>query len=121
VITRIVLIIVCAAALTSGCGANGPASGKKTVVAAFYPLAYAAERLAGSRYAVDNLTPPGAEPHDLELTAKAVARIESADVVLYLGRGFSRRSAQPSTRRTERPSTSSRACRCTPRRDRRTA
>jgi len=88
VITRIVLIIVCAAALTSGCGANGPASGKKTVVAAFYPLAYAAERLAGSRYAVDNLTPPGAEPHDLELTAKAVARIESADVVLYLGRGF---------------------------------
>jgi len=88
VITRIVLIIVCAAALTSGCGANGPASGKKTVVAAFYPLAYAAERLAGSRYAVDNLTPPGAEPHDLELTAKAVARIESADFVLYLGRGF---------------------------------
>jgi len=88
VITRIVLIIVCAAALTSGCGASGPASGKKTVVAAFYSLAYAAERLAGSRYAVDNLTPPGAEPHDLELTAKAVGRIESADVVLYLGHGF---------------------------------
>src|SRR5204863_2852220 len=39
VITRIVLIIVCAAALTSGCGANMPASGKQTVVAAFYPLA----------------------------------------------------------------------------------
>jgi zinc transport system substrate-binding protein len=88
VITRIVLIIVCAAALTSGCGASGPASGKKTVVAAFHPLAYAAERLAGPRYTVENLTPPGAEPHDLELTAKAVGRIESADVVLYLGHGF---------------------------------
>lgn len=87
-ITRIVLIIVCVAGLGTGCGANGTASGKKTVVAAFYPLAYAAERLAGSRYAVDNLTPPGAEPHDLELTAKAVGRIESADVVLYVGHGF---------------------------------
>jgi zinc transport system substrate-binding protein len=88
VITRIVLIIFLAAGLSSGCGASGSSSGKKTVVAAFYPLAYAAERIGGSRYAIDNLTPPGAEPHDLELTPKAVARIETADVILYLSHGF---------------------------------
>jgi zinc transport system substrate-binding protein len=37
---------------------------------------------------VENLTPPGAEPHDLELTPQAVARIERAAVVLYLSHGF---------------------------------
>jgi zinc transport system substrate-binding protein len=87
VITRIVLIIFVAAGLLTGCG-SGSSSGKKTVVAAFYPLAYAAERIADTRYTIDDLTPPGAEPHDLELTPKAVARIESADVVLYLSHGF---------------------------------
>jgi zinc transport system substrate-binding protein len=86
--TRIVLIIVLAAALVTGCGANGSSSGRKTVVAAFYPLAYAAERIGGTRFAVDDLTPPGAEPHDLELTPQDVARIESANVVLYLSHGF---------------------------------
>ena len=58
------------------------------MIAAFYPLAFAAERIGGSRVHVENLTPPGAEPHDLELSPKAVARIESADVVLYLSHGF---------------------------------
>jgi zinc transport system substrate-binding protein len=87
VITRIVLIIV-SAALVAGCGGSQAASGKKTVVAAFYPLAYAAERVGGGKYAIRNLTPPGAEPHDLELTAKTVGSIESADVVLYLSHGF---------------------------------
>ena len=86
--TRIVLIIVLAAALVTGCGANGSSSGRKTVVAAFYPLAYAAERIGGTRFAVDDLTPPGAEPHDLELTPQDVGRIESANVVLYLSHGF---------------------------------
>jgi zinc transport system substrate-binding protein len=87
-ITRIVLIIVMTGLLVSGCGANSSSSGRKTVVAAFYPLAYAAERTGGARYSVDDLTPPGAEPHDLELTARAVGRIETADVVLYLSHGF---------------------------------
>jgi zinc transport system substrate-binding protein len=58
------------------------------VVAAFYPLAFAAERIGGSHFHIENLTPPGSEPHDLELTPQAVGRVESASVVLYLGRGF---------------------------------
>jgi zinc transport system substrate-binding protein len=36
---------------------------------------------------VSSLTPPGAEPHDLELTPKDVAKISDADLVVYLG-GF---------------------------------
>jgi zinc transport system substrate-binding protein len=58
------------------------------VVAAFYPLTYAAERIGGPAFDVQNLTPPGAEPHDLELTPREVARIQDASVVLYLSHGF---------------------------------
>lgn len=86
-ISRIVLIIA-ALAVLAGCGANASTDGRKTVVAAFYPLAFAAEQLGGARYDVVNLTPPGAEPHDLELTPREVGRIESADVVLYLSHDF---------------------------------
>jgi zinc transport system substrate-binding protein len=85
--TRIVLIIVLAG-LVAGCGAASSGNGRKAVVAAFYPVAYAAERIGGNTYDVENLTPPGVEPHDLELTARTVARIESADIVLYLSHGF---------------------------------
>lgn len=87
VISRIVLIIVGVALVATGCGSSS-AGGKPTLVAAFYPLAYAAERVAGTRYAIDDLTPPGVEPHDLELSPRTVARIETANVVLYLGHGF---------------------------------
>jgi zinc transport system substrate-binding protein len=86
VISRIVLILV-SALLLAGCGAGG-SGGKNSVVAAFYPLAYAAERIGGPRYHVENLTPPGAEPHDLELTPREVGRIVNATVVLYLSHGF---------------------------------
>jgi zinc transport system substrate-binding protein len=58
------------------------------VVAAFYPLAYAAERIGGPSFHVKNLTPPGSEPHDLELTPQEVAAIQNASVVLYLSHGF---------------------------------
>ena len=55
-------------------------------MAAFYPLAFAATQV-GARD-VENLTPPGAEPHDFELTAKDVIRVQGARLVVYVGRGF---------------------------------
>jgi zinc transport system substrate-binding protein len=74
--------------LLAGCGAASGAKGKTPVVAAFYPLAYAAEQVGGSKVNVHNLTPPGAEPHDIELTPGDVGRLQQADVVLYLSHGF---------------------------------
>jgi zinc transport system substrate-binding protein len=58
------------------------------VVGAFYPVAYAAQRVGGSRVQVTNLTPAGAEPHDLELTPKQFDEILDADVVLDMGHRF---------------------------------
>jgi zinc transport system substrate-binding protein len=86
VILRVVLIIVIASVVFAGCG--GSTDDRVSVAAAFYPLAYAAQQIGGDQVAVHNLTPPGAEPHDVELSARDVERIRSADVVLYLGYGF---------------------------------
>jgi zinc transport system substrate-binding protein len=87
-VLRIVPASLAVLLLATGCGASAGARGKETVVAAFYPLAFVAERLGGTRVDVENLTPPGAEPHDIELTPGDVARIQKADVVLYLSHGF---------------------------------
>jgi zinc transport system substrate-binding protein len=57
-------------------------------VSASYPVQEAAQRVGGEAVEVVNLTPPGVEPHDLELTPSAVEQIQSADLVLYLGGGF---------------------------------
>lgn len=66
---------------------RGPRGDPETVVAAFYPLAFAAERIAPGAE-LKNLTPPGAEPHDLELTPQDVKDVQAADLVLLMGEGF---------------------------------
>jgi zinc transport system substrate-binding protein len=76
-----------AALVTTGCGSGdggAAASGELTVVAGFYPLEWAADRVGGDRVAVSSLTPPGAEAHDLELAPQDVAGIVDADLLVYL-------------------------------------
>ena len=85
---RIVPVFVLTALLLSGCGSSAGTGGRRTVVAAFYPLAFVAQQLGGPKVEVENLTPPRAEPHDIELTPRDVGRIQQADVVLYLSHGF---------------------------------
>lgn len=58
-------------------------SGEHTVVTAFYPLYFIAERVAGRYNDVVDLTPPGVEPHEYELTVRQVARIDLARVGFY--------------------------------------
>jgi zinc transport system substrate-binding protein len=81
-------IVVAALALT-GCAAK-PAKttgGRLRVEAAFYPVAFLVDRIGGDLVAVDDLTPAGAEPHDLELRASQVGAVRSADITVYL-KGF---------------------------------
>jgi zinc transport system substrate-binding protein len=55
------------------------------VTASFYPLYYFATQIAGDKGEVINITPAGAEPHDYELTAQDIARIESSDLLILNG------------------------------------
>ena len=82
--TRIVLTLIAVAAL-AGCGGSSGSSDGTTVIAAFYPLAFAAEQIGGTEVSVTNLTPPGVEPHDLELSGSDIRTIADADLVFYLG------------------------------------
>jgi zinc transport system substrate-binding protein len=68
-----------------GTSCTGGAADRNTVVASFYPLAFAAERVADEDWEVVDLTPPGTEAHDVELSLEDRAAIEDAEVVLYLG------------------------------------
>lgn len=71
-------------ACTAGTAADGAAV---TVVAAFYPWEFVAERVGGEPVSVTGLTPPGVEAHDLELSPSQVADVAEADLVIYLA-GF---------------------------------
>ena len=77
------LLLLAAGCGTSGSGAAAPQPGQLSIVAAFYPFQYVAERVAGPHAAVTNLTQPGAEPHDLELSPRQVADLARADLVIY--------------------------------------
>ncbi len=85
-LTALVLLLLAAA-----CGAGEDAEGAEggdDLVASFYPLAFAAKEVAAPGITVRNLTPAGAEPHDLELTASDVRTVREAALAVYLGQGF---------------------------------
>ena len=76
-------------AAATGCTSAGSATSVRTergqlaIVTAFYPLQFIAQRIAGDHATVANLTQPGAEPHDLELTPRQVASLTTASLVIY--------------------------------------
>jgi zinc transport system substrate-binding protein len=85
----VALVCMSALLLAGACGnaaSNRPGSapsGPLKIVVAFYPFQFIAQRVAGDHATIQNLTQPGAEPHDLELTPKQVASVGTADLVIY--------------------------------------
>jgi zinc transport system substrate-binding protein len=72
-------------ALLAACTPGDDRDGRVTVVASVYPLAFVAERVGGPAVEVIDLTPPGSDAHDVELSLDDRTAIEGADVVAYLG------------------------------------
>ncbi len=70
----------------AACGSDGGGSGgdEVRVTASAYPFAYVAEQVGGADVKVDNLTSPGVEPHDAELTPRQLGGIREADLVVFL-------------------------------------
>jgi zinc transport system substrate-binding protein len=86
---RVLAVALLLAPLIAAAGCTrGESDARPTIVASFYPLAWAAQRVAGNGYRVVNMTPAGAEPHDIELSPRDVQEIRDADVVVYLSGGF---------------------------------
>ncbi|MSO33417.1 MAG: zinc ABC transporter substrate-binding protein [Candidatus Nanopelagicaceae bacterium] len=74
----------------SGCSSSdksSESSGVVKVVAAMYPLEFVAKAIGGDLISVENFTPPGVEPHDLELTPSQVVTLDDASLLLYIS-GF---------------------------------
>lgn len=76
------VLAACGSGDSAGSSDDGP-----SVLASFYPLEYVADQVGGSQATVENLTQPGVESHDLELTGRQVAQVADSDLVLYL-RGY---------------------------------
>jgi ABC-type Zn uptake system ZnuABC Zn-binding protein ZnuA len=87
----IVFVVAVAAALgTAGCGAGGAAAGGGAldVVATESFLADIAQNVAGERFTVRPLIPPGADPHAFEPTPKDFGEVAAADLVIINGGGL---------------------------------
>jgi zinc transport system substrate-binding protein len=85
-----VAALITAALALTGCtwmGNPTTAPNRISVIASAYPLQFLVERIIGDSGTVTDLTPPGTEPHDLELNAKQIADMASVDAVVYLS-GF---------------------------------
>lgn len=88
--TAAAAVVVSVVLMAAGCGSGGGTAddGRPRVVAGFARLAELAERIGGDRVDVTDLTPPGAEPHDLELTSDDIDAVDDADLMFFLGGGF---------------------------------
>jgi zinc transport system substrate-binding protein len=81
------LAIAVGSLVLTSCGDGEDGSGSEvegvSVVAAAYPFQFVAERVGGDLVSVTNLTGPGVEPHDVELTPQQITQIADADLVIY--------------------------------------
>ena len=88
---RCSLVLATTAALAlSGCGSSavtsataGEQDAAVSAVVGFYPYEFVTARVGGDAVDVTNLTEPGGEPHDLELTPRQVGAVGEADLVVY--------------------------------------
>ncbi|MFD9303470.1 metal ABC transporter substrate-binding protein [Streptomyces sp. NPDC060048] len=83
VLGALVAVLASAASLTA-CGAGGSTqSSTLNVVTGFYPLTFITERVGGDAVRVTDLTSPGVEAHDLDLSPQQTSMLGSADLVVY--------------------------------------
>ncbi|GAB3740535.1 zinc ABC transporter substrate-binding protein [Microlunatus parietis] len=82
-VTSSFLLLAAACGSPTGTGGSAAQPGQLSVLTSIYPFQFIAERVAGPHAQVQNLTQPGAEPHDLELTPQQVAELAKADLVVY--------------------------------------
>lgn len=91
VLSRPILVLPVMAALAlSACAPPadpadpaGATSTSMKVLTSFYPLQFVVERVGGDTVEIGTITPPGAEPHNLELSPAKVAELADASAVVF--------------------------------------
>ncbi|MEU6326920.1 metal ABC transporter substrate-binding protein [Streptomyces sp. NPDC047049] len=68
----------------SPAGGARTADGRLRVTASFYPMEFLARQIGGKHVEVTDLTKPGVEPHDLELTPKQTGQLGDSGAIVYL-------------------------------------
>ncbi len=81
------LAVAALLALTA-CSSDSTASAGRSdepleVAVGFYPYEFVTQRVGGDDVRVTNLTEPGGEPHDLELSPRQVGEVAQSDLVVY--------------------------------------
>ena len=88
---RAISLIVLALSFTFGCDrVEGPSgsSDQPRVVASFFPLYDFAKVLGGADFNVVCLTPPGGDPHSMDVSPRTAQAVADAQLVLLLGFGL---------------------------------
>lgn len=73
------------AAMATACASAASSPKRLRIVVSHYPFAFVAEQLVAADGHVDDLTPPGAEPHDIALSTTRVNHLLDANLIIYLG------------------------------------
>lgn len=84
-------VLVLALTCSSGCDQRekpSGSSGQPLVVASFFPLYDFARVLGGEDFNVVCLTPPGGDPHGMDLSPRTAETVARAQLVLLLGFGL---------------------------------
>ena len=78
-----VLVAACCLVGTALTACSANSDGRPQVVVGFYPLEFVTRAIAGNLVDVTDLTSPGVEPHDLELTVRQTALVSGAALIVY--------------------------------------
>lgn len=81
----LLVLLVAAALLPSGCGAGKAEKCRVTVAVDIVPLAQVCKAVGGDLVDVKVLVPPGASPHHYELTAEEMKYLSDADLLVMVG------------------------------------
>lgn len=93
-LTQVLAVTACSLSLTACAGPGNIVGSKKapdsrpTIAASFYPVGEIVQRVGGDDVQLLELTAPGIEPHDSELTAQQLVELSKSDIVFYIGGGF---------------------------------
>ena len=91
IVLSIILLSIISLTLTGCFNENDNSMDKKstiTIYTSIYPLYDFTQQIGKEKVNAHLIVPPGAEPHDWEPSAKLIAKIEEADILVYNGLGM---------------------------------